>query len=47
MLKKKKVHVMKAYRGEVQTHSCLTSALDELEWLIHAPAAFPFTKKIT
>jgi hypothetical protein len=46
--KKSPVHVLKAYGGgEVETHSILTSALDELEWLIHAPAAFPLTKKIT
>ena len=39
---------MKVYGGEeVETHSFLTSALDELEWLIHAPGAFPFTKKTT
>jgi hypothetical protein len=45
--KKKKipVYVMKAYGGEaVETQSFLTSATDELEWLIHAPAAFPLTR---
>jgi hypothetical protein len=37
---------MKAYGGgEVETHSFLTSAQDELEWLIHAPANLPLTKK--
>jgi hypothetical protein len=39
---------MKAYGGEeVKTHSFLTSALDELKWLIHASAVFPLTKKNT
>jgi hypothetical protein len=37
---------MKAYGGEeVATHSFLTSTQDEVEWLIHAPADHPLTKK--